>query len=65
MARRRNRRGAVGELFPEFAEARGHLLKSQKEFLLAVRSILDRAIERAEDVGRQQKERTIKKVEIK
>lgn len=65
MAERRSRRRPRGELFPEFSEAKSHLLKAEKEFLLAVRSILDRAIERTEDVSKEQKRKTIKKVDIK
>lgn len=65
MAERKSRKRAESMLIPELSEAKGHLLKAQKEFLLAVRSVLDKAIERAEDVTKEQKRKTIKKVEIK
>ncbi len=65
MAERKSKKSVESDLLPEFSEAKSHLLKAQKEFLLAVRSVLDKAIERAEDVAKKQKRKTIKKVEIK
>ncbi len=65
MAERKSEKSVKSDLLPEFSEAKSHLLKAQKEFLLAVRSVLDKAIERAEDVAKKQKKKTIKKVEIK
>ena len=63
--RRQRRRNPRGELFPELSEAKGHFLNAEKEVLLAVRSILDRAIEKAEDTGKERKKKSIKKVQIK
>ena len=60
MAERKSEKSVKRDLLPEFSEAKSHLLKAQKEFLLAVRSVLDKAIERAEDVAKKQKKKTIK-----
>lgn len=65
MLERRSRRRPPSELFPELSDAKSHLLKAQKELLLAVRSVLDKAIERSEERGKKRKSKTIKKVEIK
>lgn len=64
MATKRSKERSGSPLFPEFTETKGHLLKAEKELLLAVRSILDRAIERTEEVGKSKKRKTIKKVAI-
>jgi hypothetical protein len=63
--KRRSRRRPASELFPEFTEAKNHLLKAEKEVLLAVRSLLDRAIEKAEDANKERKRKYIRKVQIK
>jgi hypothetical protein len=44
-------------------EARGHLLEARKETLLAVRSLLDAALERLEEEERPRRRRRAIKVE--
>ena len=62
----RGLREAVGEGFEIFAPAVKHLLMAEKEVLLAVRAVLDKAIEKTDELANRQakKGKRAKKVKI-
>lgn len=60
-------RDAVGEAIDIMAPAVKHLLNAEKEVLLAVRAVLDKAIEKTEEMADRQERRKerARKVKIK